>query len=118
MDMASDVSDALEYRTRIAQLNNRLRQTFWGGKIMTTPGVNELSDEMQVALFRAVSEYDDFTPDNDPHGERDFGCITIAGEKFFWKISYYDARMEYGSDDPANPDVTTRVLTIMRADEY
>ncbi len=116
--MAVDVMNGLEYRMRIAQLNDRLRQTFWGGKIMTTPGVNELQEEMQAALFRAVAEYDDFTPDNDPHGERDFGCITIAGEKFFWKISYYDTRMEYGSDDPANPEMTTRVLTIMRADEY
>lgn len=116
--MVADVMDSVEYRTRIAQLNDRLRQTFWGGKIKSTPGVNELPEEMQAALFRAVAEYDDFTSDNDPHGERDFGCITIAGEKFFWKISYYDARMEYGSDDPANPEMTTRVLTIMRADEY
>ena len=116
--MAVDVVDGVEYRTRRAQLNDRLRQTFWGGKVMTTPGVNELPEEMQAALFRAVAEYDDFTADNDPHGERDFGCITIAGEKFFWKISYYDARMEYGSDNPANPEMTTRVLTFMRADEY
>lgn len=116
--MAEDVMDRVEYRVRIAALNDRLRQTFWGGKVMTTPGVNELPEEMQAALFRAVAEYDDFTADNDPHGERDFGCITIAGGKFFWKISYYDPRMEYGSDDPANPEMTTRVLTIMRADEY
>lgn len=117
-NMAVDVMEAVEYRTRIAQLNDRMRQTYWGGKVMTAPGVNELPEEMQVALFRAVAEYDEFTPDNDPHGERDFGCITLAGEKFFWKVSYYDARMEYGSDDPANPEMTTRVLTIMRADEY
>ena len=110
--------DGVEYREQIGQLNDRLRQTYWGGKVMTTPGVNELPDELQAALFRAVAEYDEFTPDNDPYGERDFGSIIIADEKFFWKISYYDARMEYGSDDPANPDVTTRVLTIMRADEY
>ena len=116
--MAVDVIDRLEYRTRIAQLNDRLRQTFWGGKVMTTPGVNELPEELQAALFRSVAEYDDFTPDNDPHGERNFGCITIAGEKFFCKISYFDARLEYGSEDRANPEMTTRVLTIMRADEY
>lgn len=116
--MVVDVIDRLEYRTRIAQLNDRLRQTFWGGKGMTTPGVNELPEETQAALFRAVAEYDEFTPDNDPHGERDFGSITIGGEKFFWKISYYDAWMEFGSEDPANPEMTIRVLTIMCADEY
>ena len=41
-----------------------------------------------------------------------------ADEKFFWKIDYYDRKTEFGSPDPADPALTTRVLTIMRADEY
>jgi hypothetical protein len=55
---------------------------------------------------------------NDPHGEHDFGNFTLAGRKFFWKIDYYDAAMEFGSEDPADPSKTTRVLTIMLASEY
>ena len=30
----------------------------------------------------------------------------------------YDRATEFGSPDPTDPAVTTRVLTIMRADEY
>ncbi|MEQ8826157.1 MAG: DUF3768 domain-containing protein, partial [Parvibaculum sp.] len=62
--------------------------------------------------------FDDFTPDNDPHGEHDFGSVRIDENAIFWKIDYYDRSMEAGSPDPADPEVTTRVLTIMLADEY
>ena len=44
--------------------------------------------------------------------------IKIDGETFFWKIDYYDQSMEMGSPDPADPNVTKRVLTIMKSDEY
>lgn len=102
----------------IAALNDRFRQTYWGGAVMTTRGVDMLDELTSIKLFSAVMHYDEFTEDDDPYGEHDFGQIIIDGQKFFWKIDYYDARMEYGSEDPTNPDVTTRVLTIMLASEY
>lgn len=55
---------------------------------------------------------------NDPHGEHDFGSVEFLGRKFFWKLDYYDAAMEFGSDDPADLAKTTRVLTVMLAEEY
>ena len=109
---------SIEYAKRIAELNDRFRQTYWGGKVMTTCGVNELSEDITARLFRAVSEFDRFNWRNDPHGEHDFGKVVIDGQKFFWKIDYYNNTMDAGSEDPANPDVTTRVLTIMLASEY
>ena len=52
------------------------------------------------------------------YGEHDFGALTVAGVRLLWKIDYYDAGMGGGSPDPADPSVTTRVLTLMLVDEW
>jgi len=57
------------------------------------------------------------TAGNDAHGERDFGSFHVGNHHLFWKIEYYDEDMECGSEDPTNADKTTRVLTIMLADD-
>ena len=72
----------------------------------------------QMAILKAVQAFDKFSPDNDPHGEHDFGVIAHEGERVFFKIDYYDKNLEGGSEDPADPAQTTRVLTIMLAHEY
>lgn len=110
--------DSREYAKRIAELNDRFRQTYWGGKVMTTRGVDMLDELISIKLFSAVMHYDEFNEGDDPYGEHDFGKVVIDGQKFFWKIDYYNNTMDGGSEDPANPDVTTRVLTIMLASEY
>ena len=53
-----------------------------------------------------------------PQGARFRQLSTLAGRKFFFKLDYYDLAMEFGSEDPADPSKTTRVLTIMLAEEY
>jgi hypothetical protein len=102
----------------IRTLNDDFRTTMRGGKVTMTCGVAALSPDEQVAVIRQVRGFSDFTPGNDQHGEHDFGAIELAGEKFFWKIDYYDKSMDAGSEDPADPAQTTRVLTIMLASEY
>ena len=62
--------------------------------------------------------FTEFTRDNDPYGEHDFGKFALAGRSFIWKIDYYDKSMAHGSDDPADPMQTTRVLTVMFASDY
>ena len=69
-------------------------------------------------VIRRVATFSDFNEENDPHGEHDFGSIEVAGRKIFWKIDHFDAKMEFGSEDPADPTKTTRVLTIMLVEAY
>ncbi|MGA2042548.1 MAG: DUF3768 domain-containing protein [Roseiarcus sp.] len=53
-----------------------------------------------------------------PAREHDFGSIDRDGERIFWKINRYDAVCKHGSEDPADPSQTTRVLAIMVVEEY
>jgi hypothetical protein len=99
---------------RIRELNDAFRTTFAGGSVMVTAGVRALGD-IDILLAR-VRNFEDFN--DDPHKEHDFGALDFADQKIFWKIDYYDRRFEVGSDDPSNPAVTSRVLTVMLADEY
>jgi len=85
--------------------------------VTTTPGVDALSSEQKDELIRAVREFKDFNLGNDLYNEHDFASIEIDGETFFWKIEYYDRTMQQGSEDPSDPEKTTRVMTLMLADE-
>ncbi len=102
----------------IRTLNDAFRRTFVGGMVMVTAGVEALPGEQRRSLLAKVRAFEAFGEDNDPHGEHVFGAVDEAGVRYFWKIDYYDRATECGSPDPADPAVTTRVLTIMRADEY
>jgi hypothetical protein len=51
-------------------------------------------------------------------GEHGFVSVEHDGTTYFAKIDYYTPDLSMGSDDPSDPSQTTRVLTIMRADEY
>jgi hypothetical protein len=102
----------------IRVLNDNFRSTFIGGQVFLTAGVNELPIDVKAKALLMVKTFDAFSKDNDPHGEHDFGSFEIAGETFFWKLDYYDRDRQYGSEDPADPEKTIRVLTLMLADEY
>lgn len=103
---------------KIRALNDDLRTLRGDGRICVTTGIARLPDEQQAAIMRRVFAFDAFTPDNDPYGEHDFGSFEYAGMSIMWKIDYYDRECEYGSPDPADERATTRVLTVMLAEEY
>lgn len=110
--------DRMRTSKTIRELNDRFRTSFAGGRVLLTAGVSALSEHDRLTLLHLVRSFDAFTADNDPYEEQDFGAIDFGGEKYFWKIDYYDRSMNAGSDDPADPAATTRVLTVMLADEY
>jgi hypothetical protein len=103
---------------RIAELNDQFRRSLAGGKVMITAGVDALPISIKATLIAHVRAFDAFGAENDPYGEHDFGAIDLHGRKFFWKIDTYAPDMLHGSEDPADPTKTVRVLTIMLAEEY
>jgi hypothetical protein len=107
-------------RERIRDLNDTFRKTLDPtlGRVMLTAGVSALPTDVSAMAIRRMVTFEAFSADNDPHGEHDFGSFDLAGDKFFWKIDYYDPGLEHGSEDPADPSKTTRVLTLMLAAEY
>jgi hypothetical protein len=114
------IADAMapEPTERIAELND-LARTAMGvaTHVVMTPRIAAMSAENRSAIREAVEKFDDFTPDNDAYGEHDFGGFDFKGTKILWKIDYYNRTLDAGSEDPSNPAVTQRVLTIMQADE-
>src|SRR3546814_10922722 len=64
--------------------------------------------QKRAELLRAVRDYDNFDIDNDPYGERDYGIFEFESATLYWKIDYYDRALAFGSDNPSDPNVTTR----------
>ena len=85
---------------------------------MVTTGVQRLGPPFIDRLCEAVARFDAFTPDNDPHGEHDFGLVTVEGRACLFKIEYLDWSLRHHSPDPADPNQTHRVMILMLAEEY
>jgi hypothetical protein len=117
---------------RIARLNDLARSAMGiASVVVVTEGFRALPEADQSRLRELVETFDAFTPDNDPYRERDFGAIyqgvdgvwstsrpADVAVTVFWKVDAYDRALRFGSEDPADPVVTRRVLTIMLASDY
>ena len=108
---------------RIARLNDRCRHGLdRSARIVVTSnclarlapegGITEII--AQAELMRAIRQA---TFDRDSP-ERDMGLVGVHDVKVLFKIDYYDANLEFGSEDPADAAQTTRVLTIMLPEDY
>lgn len=103
---------------KVKQLNDAFRKSFSGGKVLLTCGIASLPLVQQNEVINKVKKFNDFTEDNDPYGEHDFGCFDYRGKQIFWKIDLYDLNYEFYSPQPDDETQTNRVLTIMFAEEY
>jgi hypothetical protein len=113
-----DLSQTDRNSRRIAELNDRLRTLFLGGQVLLTSSVAALEEDQKEKVLQAVKAFTDFREGNDPHHEHDFGAVDVGGQKYFWKIDYYDLDLRYLADDPADDAHTKRVLTVMHSSEY
>lgn len=103
----------------IRELNDQCRQALGiGARIVQTAGIAALPAETRSRIREAVETFDDFTPANDPYGEHDCALLEVEGLRVIWKIDYYDPTFTMHSENPARPELTRRVLTIMLASEY
>ena len=101
-----------EQSIKVAALNDAFRRAGLG--VTITAGVQVLPD--LYGLMEEVRRFDNWTAENDPYEEHDFGQIMWGSTKVLWKIDYYDPRL-CRWEDPVSPRCT-RILTVMLASEY
>jgi methyltransferase (TIGR00027 family) len=96
-------------------LNDRLRQTFTGGRVVLSPCVLSLPPEKVSKLLDRVRTFTAFESENDESHE--YGQFWLDGEAYCFELECV-SRSRDGSLNAENAGKTTRVLTIMRLDEY
>lgn len=110
----------IDQLSRTAALNDRVRQGLdpRARIVITAACAAALTDG--DSLQETVGIYGDllmaidrcnFAPDECV--ERRRGEVTFRGQQIRFAIDYYDLSIEWGSENPADPAVTTRVMTIM-----
>jgi hypothetical protein len=99
---------------RIRQLNDAFRRTFVGGAVIITQGVEAMPLDQRRSLLEKVRSFDALSEDNDPR----LRLYRRSRRQLLLQVDYCDRKTEFGSPDPADPAVTTRVMTIMLAEEY
>ena len=114
---------------RVQQQNDAFRQGMFvnlnspnamkpAGKYCVSAGVHGLNGLSKALILAAVRNDTNFTEDNDPYGEHEFGVIELSGlPKVFWRIDYYADETLTDGGDPDEEDVY-RLLTIYFADEH
>ena len=72
--------------------------------------------QYQDELLWKKSSLDSLNPFAQAGGRYFF--LSRYGQAILWKIDYYDRSYQMASEDPADPEITNRVLTVVLASEY
>lgn len=124
------IEDAREVMLRqiIAEQNDAFRRVLgfaalWRGtdlqgRTVATPGFCALPTATKADLLGAVINFADFNDDNDPWEDHCFGRVEVGGVAIYWKIDLYDTDYRFGSEAPADPEQTRRVLTLYLPSEH
>jgi hypothetical protein len=107
---AAKLEVKLSNSCKIAEINDRIRHSLIGCKVILTKGVACSPDLKKI--IQAVQSFKEFNEDNDPYKEHDFGSFKLNETKYFFKFDYYDDEYD-GYQENGN-----RVLTIGRMDDY
>jgi len=107
-----------ENAKQIAELNVQFRQTFKGGKIVCSESVKALPTTERIKLFSAIKAFSKFNEENDPYQERNFGSVTLNGERYFFMIDYFTLDLKSYSKNAADPSITKRIMTIVADKEF
>ncbi|NIH77351.1 hypothetical protein FHV99_004603 [Ochrobactrum sp. P20RRXII] len=88
------------------------------GKEDATAAINIIRE-----IYKLLAAYDNFVPDNDPHGEHDYGCFDFAFEgedkQIMWKFEYFaNGDLAHGAEDPSDLQNSYYVLSIFFSEDY
>jgi hypothetical protein len=114
-DSAEEKLHLQQQTARIRELNDAFRRSFVGGVVEISAGAEELAPDLRARVLRRVREFDLFQ--DDEADEHDAGFFIINGIRFQWTIYCHNREMTGGSEEPANPRKTTRVLKISLLEE-
>ncbi len=93
-----DANDAMRAILPASQPENR---------VVCTRGVAAEGALFMHGTLEKVRTFSEFSEDNNPHGENDFGAFELHGKKLFWKIDNYNGH-----------EGINLLLTVMLRDEY
>ena len=102
----------------IRALNDDARQRLTAGTANLSPGVMALGPAGVHRIIKAIASYDNFDPDDDRFEQHEAGTFDADGHTIFFKIDSLDLAEEGLSPDPADFEVTVRIINVMLTDEF